>query len=131
MDPLKRAYYEAKFERAYLRAKGNGFQEFFNELMTRACKSDFLPCRPWGKRGDRKNDGFLKSQRRLFQVYAPNEMSERAAIKKIREDFNGAKKYWKIHFDHWSFVHNAYDGLPSHVHMEILELEKKNGGVKI
>ena len=38
-----------------------------------------MACRPWGDRGDRKNDGFLKSERRL-QVYAPNEMSEAKAI---------------------------------------------------
>lgn len=25
--------------------------------------------------GDRKNDGYLKSEQRVFQVYAPNEMN--------------------------------------------------------
>jgi hypothetical protein len=131
MDPLTKAYYEAKFEKEYLRAKGDAFQNFFEDLMKRAYKADFLPCRPWGKRGDKKNDGFLKSERRLFQVYGPNEMKERQAIAKIREDFEGAIEHWKKHFDKWSFVHNAHDGLPPHVQKEILDLESAHPGLTI
>jgi hypothetical protein len=131
MDPLEKAYYEAKFENAYLRAKGDAFQSFFEDLMSRAYKADFMACRPWGNRGDRKNDGFLKSERRLFQAYAPNEMTEAQAIKKIREDFAGAKAYWNVYFDTWVFVHNAVDGLPPHVQKEILEFERKNPGVAL
>jgi len=74
---LQQAYYELKFENAFHQAKGNAFQELFEKLMGLAYKADFMACRPWGNRGDRKNDGFLKSERRLFQVYAPNEMNER------------------------------------------------------
>ena len=131
MEPLERAYYEAKFDYAYVRAKGDGFQTFFEDLMTRAYKADFMPCRPWGNRGDRKNDGFLKSERRLFQVYAPNEMTEAKAIKKIREDFEGAKAHWHIDFDKWVFAHNAIDGLPPHVQAVILELERSNPGMTL
>jgi hypothetical protein len=71
---LPDAYYEQKFENEFLRAKGEAFQILFERLMGLAYKADFMACRPWGNQGDRKNDGFLKSERRLFQVYAPNEM---------------------------------------------------------
>lgn len=131
MEKLEKAYYESKFEIEFLRAKGNAFQSFFNDLMERAYKSNYMSCRPWGNRGDQKNDGFLKSERRLFQVYAPNEMTERDAIKKIDEDFNGAKEFWRKYFDKWSFVHNASDGLPPHVQKKILDLEKDNPGIKL
>lgn len=131
MQPLEKAFYESKLENAFLRAKGNTFQTFFNELMGRAYKSDYMPCRPWGKHGDRKNDGFLKSEHRLFQVYAPNEMTEKAAIDKMDEDFEGAKDYWGEHFDKWAFVHNAYDGIPPHVQKKMLDLEKANPGIKL
>ncbi|MCI5114841.1 MAG: hypothetical protein D3921_06410 [Candidatus Electrothrix sp. AW1] len=94
-----------------------------------AYKADFMACRPWGKIGDRKNDGFLKSERRLFQVYAPNEMKTKDAIKKIKEDFEGAKVHWDTYFDKWVFVHNAEDGLPPHVHELILEFEQANPGI--
>jgi len=131
MKPLEKAYYETKFENEFLKAKGNAFQAFFNDLMGRAYKSDYMPCRPWGNRGDRKNDGFLKSERRLFQVYAPNEMTEKEAIDKIREDFEGAKDFWGEHFNKWAFVHNAYDGIPPHVQKEMLDLEQANPRIKL
>lgn len=128
---LHDAYYEQKFENAFLRAKGNEFQIFFERLMGLAYKADFMACRPWAKEGDRKNDGFLKSERRLFQVYAPNEMTAAKATSKIKADFEGAKTHWGKHFDKWCFVHNATDGLPPHVQALLLELEAANEGIHL
>lgn len=128
---LQDAYYEARFENAFLRAKGDEFQTFFERLMGLAYKADFMACRPWGNQGDRKNDGFLKSERRLFQVYAPNEMEAKKAITKITEDFEGAKVHWRAYFDKWVFVHNATDGLPPHVQSILLEFEKANPGISV
>lgn len=128
---LPDAYYEQKFENAFLRAKGNEFQTFFERLMGLAYKTDFMACRPWGKEGDRKNDGYLKSERRLFQVYAPNDMDAAKATAKITEDFQGAKAYWGKHFDNWVFVHNAMDGLPPHVQQLLLDFEVANSGLKL
>jgi hypothetical protein len=128
---LQEAYYELRFEIAFRRSKGAEFQTFFERLMGLAYKADFMACRPWGKIGDRKNDGFLKSERHLFQVYAPNEMEATKAINKITEDFEGAKAYWGKHFNKWSFVHNAIDGLPPHVQKVILDFEKANPGITL
>lgn len=110
MDSLRRAYYEMAFENAYLKKGGNGFQDFFSEIMEKCHPSDFQRVRPWGNIGDRKNDGYLRSGRTLFQVYAPNEMSANEAIAKIQEDFNGALPYWQQYFDKWVFVHNSKNG---------------------
>lgn len=128
---LTDAFYEQKFENAFLRAKGDEFQTFFETLMSKAYKADFMPCRPWGNQGDRKNDGFLKSERRLFQVYAPNEMNSAKANAKITDDFNGAREYWRTHFDFWTFVHNATSGLPPHVLKLLLDFEANNSDVKL
>lgn len=125
------AYYEQKFEIAFLRAKGDEFQTFFERLMSLAYKSDFMACRPWGNLGDRKNDGFLKSERCLFQVYAPNELELRKAKAKITDDFEGAKEYWGNYFDKWVFVHNATDGLPPHIHTLLFDFEKANFGIQL
>lgn len=130
MNPSE-TYYEQKFEMEFRRTKGNTFQNFFERLMGLAYKADFMACRPWGKQGDRKNDGFLKSERRLFQVYAPNEMKEAKAIAKIGEDFEGAKDHWRSHFDTWVFVHNSADGLPPHVHKLLLDFGAANPGIKL
>ncbi len=128
---LKDAYYEQKFENEFLRSKGDAFQAFFERLMGLAYKGDFMACRPWGNQGDRKNDGFLKSERRLFQVYAPNEMAATKAKTKITEDFEGAKEHWSKHFDEWVFVHNATDGLPPHVQNLLLNFEADNPGISL
>lgn len=128
---LQSACYELRFENAFLRAKGDEFQTFFERLMGLAYKADFMACRPWGNVGDHKNDGFLKSERRLFQVYAPNVMTAKKAIAKITEDFDGAKIHWGKHFNKWTFVHNATDGLPPHVQMLLLEFEKANADITI
>lgn len=128
---LQDAFYEQKFENEFLRAKGDAFQTLFERLMGLAYKADFMACRPWGNQGDRKNDGFLKSERRLFQVYAPNEMNAAKVKAKIKEDFAGAKEHWAIHFDKWVFVHNATDGLPPHVQRLLLDFETANPGVRI
>jgi len=128
---LKEAYYEQKFENEFLRSKGDAFQTFFERLMGLAYKGDFMACRPWGNQGDRKNDGFLKSERRLFQVYAPNEMGATKAKTKITEDFEGAKEHWSKHFDEWVFVHNATDGLPPHVQKLLLDFGADNPGIQL
>lgn len=128
---LQQAYYELRFEVAFRSAKGDEFQTFFERLMGLAYKADFMACRPWGNQGDHKNDGFLKSERRLFQVYAPNEMTAAKAITKIGEDFDGAKAYWGTQFDKWVFAHNATDGLPPHVQKALLDFEKANPGITI
>lgn len=126
---LQDAYYEQKFENEFLRAKGDAFQTFFERLMGLAYKADFMACRPWGNQGDQKNDGFLKSERRLFQVYAPNEMDAAKAKAKIAQDFEGAKEHWGEHFGAWVFVHNATDGLPPHVQQLLLDFEAANQGI--
>jgi hypothetical protein len=128
--PLADSYYTL-FENRFLKAKGDALQTFFEDLMGRAFPGDFMPCRPWGNEGDRKNDGFLQSQRRLFQVYAPNEMKKAVAEAKIKEDFAGALQHWRVHFDHWTFVHNAHDGLRPHVQQVILDTQRANPGVTI
>ena len=128
---LEQAYYELRFVDAFRSAKGDAFQTFFEKLMGLAYKADFMACRPWGNQGDRKNDGFLKSERRLFQVYAPNEMEAVKAIAKINEDFDGAKAYWGQHFDKWVFAHNAVGGLPPHVQRLLLDFEQANPGIRM
>lgn len=128
---LQDAYYELKFENEFLRAKGDAFQTLFERLMNLAYKADFMACRPWGNQGDRKNDGFLKSERRLFQVYAPNEMNAIKATAKITADFAGAKEHWGEYFDKWVFIHNATGGLPPHVLQLLLSFEAANPGIRL
>jgi hypothetical protein len=116
MDPLTKAFYELWFKTKFLQAKGLAFQTLFATIMGKAHPEDSIACRPWGATGDRKNDGCLRSECFLFQVYSPNELRATRTIKKIREDFTQALPHWQKHFETWVFVHNAIDG----VHLSIL-----------
>ena len=132
MDRIQQLNYEKDFRIAFLESKGDGFQRLFEKLMMKAHPNDFMACRPWGNVGDRKNDGYLPSARILYQSYAPNEMGAAEAIKKINEDFEGAKAHWKEYFDEWTFVHNAYDGrLGPHIIEQLAKLKQANPEIRI
>ena len=131
MDESTEVFYELRFKTQFLEAKGAAFQDLFVAIMSKAHPSDFMPCRPWGAVGDRKNDGYLKSERRLFQVYAHNELKVSQTIAKIREDFTEALPHWRDHFGTWVFVHNTTGGLPPDVIATLLDLEKYHGQIKV
>ncbi len=124
MDDPKRRYYQAIFENACFTKKMNEFQDFFSDIMEMRYPGDFIRVRPWGRYGDRKNDGFLKSKGILFQVYAPKNLETTKAAKKISEDFEGAVKHWREDLKEWVFVHNDKDGLGPEGTAQILHLEK-------
>lgn len=130
MEELKSAYYELRFRLRYVESNGEAFQDFFSTIMEMRYPGDFARVRPWGKFGDRKNDGYLRSKRKLFQCYAPREMDLRKCIKKITADFTGALPYWKPHFDEWVFTHNDITGLAPDVLELLLGLSKKHKPVK-
>ena len=131
MDSLQRAYYEKAFLAEFLEKKGTAFQDFFSTIMEKAHPGDFQRIRPWGNKGDQKNDGYLKSERSLFQVYAPNEMKAKDAVDKIEEDFNGALPYWEEYFNRWVFVHNSHQGLGPDVEKKLLEIESSNKQINV
>jgi hypothetical protein len=131
IDPLQRAYYDAQYELNYRKSKGNTFQDFFSDIMERCHPNDYLRTRPWGNRGDSKNDGYLGSERTLFQVYAPSEMSEAKAVRKIHDDFHGCLPHWREFFDEWVFVHNSADGVGPGVTGKLLKLREDNRPLRV
>lgn len=126
MEDLTTAHYEMKFHLTFLEAAGDSFQDLFSSVMELRYPGDFARVRPWGNIGDRKNDGYLRSQRKLFQCYAPRGMTLAKCLEKINEDFAGALPYWKQHFDQWIFTHNDTQGLAPDVLNLLLELSNQN-----
>jgi hypothetical protein len=123
MDEFERAFRELQFTTTFLEKKGSEFQDWFATIMEKRYPGDFIRVRPWGKAGDRKNDGYVGSKRWLFQVYAPNEMSAKEALVKIDEDYNGVFPFWEKCFDTWIFVHNSKQGLGPDVTAKLVELD--------
>ena len=70
MDANQKMYAHVMFQNKVLQANGNQFEDLFTDVMTRR-NSGFTQIRPYGNIGDRKNDGYIKSEGRYFQVYAP------------------------------------------------------------
>ncbi len=126
MDDLTRHYYELTYRVAFMERKGEAFQSFFSDIMEKRHPADFIRVRPWGNIGDQKNDGYLRSERILFQCYAPNDLAASACIAKIDEDLNGALPHWKKHFGTWVFVHNGLSGLGPEVTAHLLALDAKH-----
>lgn len=95
MNTTEKALVRVMLENKLLKAKGQQFEDLFTAIMGRA-RADFRPIKPQGKIGDRKNDGCEPLVGRYFQVYAPEDASEKEseAIKKIHTDFAGLKSYW-------------------------------------
>lgn len=126
MLDLRSAYYEMKFRLVYGESRGDSFQDLFSTIMELRYPGDFVRVRPWGSAGDRKNDGYLRSQRKLFQCFAPREMRLPKCITKINGDFTAALPYWKEHFDQWIFAHNDVKGLAADVLKLLLDLSAKH-----
>ncbi len=99
--------------------------------MARRYPGDYQPQAPWGKDGDRKNDGYLKSERQLFQCYAPRELAQQPTVTKIAEDFAGALPHWEKYFGTWVFVHNVIPGTPAFVTEELLRLESAHRPLRL
>jgi hypothetical protein len=91
MTPAQRLIAQKFFELEVRRNKGSAFQDLFNRVMERRFPDDFVPIRPYGKMGDRKNDGYVRSCGRFYQVYAPlnAERNEGTAATKAEKDFAG------------------------------------------
>lgn len=130
MEKLTRQFYELQYELRFRSAHGEAFQDFFSDAMELRYPADFQRVRPWGNLGDRKNDGYLKSERKLFQVYGPKGIEIAKTLAKINEDFLEAKPYWTAYFDNWIFVHNDPDGIAADVLHLLQELETTHSPIK-
>ncbi len=128
-DPF---FFEREFELRFLKSRGNAFQDLFSEVMEKAYPGDFQRIRPHGNMGDLKCDGYLTSQRTVFQVYAPEDIrSLQRLLRKIREDFTEAVQHWTGRIDRWVFVHNSQTGLPAQAKQLLDDLGKQVSAPKV
>jgi hypothetical protein len=77
-------------------SKGQSFEDLFVSIFQRALP-DFVPVKPQGSLGDRKNDGYDRSSGTYFQVYAPENLhlSAQEAVAKLANDFSGLQVFWQ------------------------------------
>lgn len=129
MDDLAKNHYRMQFKLKCYETAGGDFQTFFDGIMEARYPDDYQKIKPWGPAGDRKNDGYLRSAKTLFQCYGPKNMSPQTTAKKIEDDFGGALVFWgPDYFATWTFVHNSMDGLPPHAEKALSDLRSANEG---
>jgi hypothetical protein len=119
--------FEREFELRFLKSQGEAFQELFAEIMERRYPGDFQRVRPHGRSGDHKCDGYLASQRTVFQVYGPERLVLHRLLRKLHYDFAGAIQHWAARMERWVFVHNQRAGLPPQAVQVIDDLRNHPG----
>lgn len=95
MNTEEKALTRILFQREVLRANGQAYEDLFVRIMQYA-NPNFIPIKPHGNVGDRKNDGYDNKMGRYYQVFAPENPNANvaAAVRKAKTDFRGLKKYW-------------------------------------
>lgn len=130
MGPEQSLYAALIFENRVRSATGFDYENLFHEVMLLKHPSGaFIPIEPYGKLGDRKNDGYIPSQKTFFQVYAPKSPSEKlaAAASKAKTDFAGLRTHWQARcpIEHYRFVFNdGFTGSVAPLEFALLEIEK-------
>lgn len=117
------------FKNRIYSSDGQMFEDFFSSIMVKS-NPNFTQVKPYGRIGDRKNDGFDKTTGEYFQVFAPQDIHNPStiteAIAKLDGDFKGLCDYWndKYPIKHYNFVVNdKYRGVPPQLYAKISELE--------
>ncbi len=130
MDKMERAFYYVSFDLAFLSKTGNEFQSLFSSIMSARYPTDFISTRTWGQEGDHKCDGYILSTGSFYQVYAPDDLDAKTAVKKMQDDFAGALEKWHEKIENWVFVHNARVGVPPHILQQLTDFKKDNASIE-
>jgi len=119
-DKIKLSFYEKD---------GNSFENFVVNLYKIQYPA-LLGVKPQGSKGDGANDGYLAGELAL-QVYAPQKLNAKEAIKKIEHDFQRIKEEgWD--FREWHFVVNdKFNDIPRDIHHKIDELNQENPNIRL
>lgn len=108
MTPLDRNYLSLQFWNKIYQKNGAAFQAFFEEIMERT--PGFQKIKPYGREGDKGNDGYRPAEGIYYQVYAPAEPGEKEgdATQKFKDDFSKLRDGWDriSTIKEYNFVYN-------------------------
>ncbi len=132
MDGITIAWYGLHIELALLKKNEQEYEDFFCEVMKLKYSNDFQLIKAAGRDGDGKADGYLISEKCVYQSYAPSSgFNKSNLLKKIEGDFNGAIGKWGDRLKKWVFLHNSQEGLPKYGLDLILKLRDENPMIEI
>ena len=125
MNTQEKTFARCQFQLKIHQADGQKFEDIFTSIMNYT-ETDFQQIKPWGKIGDRKNDGYIKSKGIYYQVYAPEEISISYinAVNKLNADFNGLKSHWSSIKEFFFVVNDKYKGVNADCEQTIQQLKE-------
>ncbi|HHM2189858.1 hypothetical protein ELJ63_30425, partial [Klebsiella pneumoniae] len=85
----------ARMRLEILRSNGVEYQRLFETVMELSYPEKFRKVKPWGRKGDGGNDGYIPERGEYYQVYAPEELNRETikfAIKKMKADVEKIKE---------------------------------------
>jgi len=110
------------------------FKDYSKKIMGYRYPDDFMPIKPYGAIGDRKNDGYCQRTGVYHQVFAPEQPNARVTVvtaaKKAKNDFAGLKKAWDAAtpIKKYRFVFNdEYMGCPPDVALICTDIALEHG----
>ena len=125
-NDFQKYFYATLFKIDFLMSGGQAFEDLFTSIMKCRYGSDFRLIQAYGRSGDKKTDGYLKSEKTVYQCYAPQQIKLSVIRKKISDDYFGAKDFWGDRMKRWRFVHNSTKGLPPEVENSLIDLDIEN-----
>jgi len=132
LEQITSSWYALHIKVALLEKKEQEYEDFFCWVMEKKHGTDFQRVKAAGKEGDAKSDGFLFTEKCVFQSYAPSSGFQKAKLlAKIDGDFEGAKERWGKRMKQWAFVHNEPEGLPPYAQFKIMDLDEANSEIAI
>jgi hypothetical protein len=107
---------------------GNAFETLFQDIGKALWGTAFHATIPMGSRGDLKCDGWRPDVGYCYQCYGPRygQANVGEALKKVEEDFRGAKEHWKELLQRWFFVVGLHsDKIPSQISRLMAQLSNE------
>ncbi|MBN9564265.1 MAG: hypothetical protein J0H14_26590 [Alphaproteobacteria bacterium] len=107
---------------------GDAFETLFQDIGKALWGEGFHATIPMGSRGDLKCDGWRPDVGYVYQCYGPRygQVNVSDALKKVEEDFRGARDHWNELLKKWWFVVGLYrDKIPSEISRLMAELSEK------
>ncbi|MDD8025444.1 MAG: hypothetical protein PHI34_02940 [Acidobacteriota bacterium] len=130
MNNFDKNYLKLQFELRIHESNGSQFQIFFEGIMG-AAFSDFQKVRPYGNKGDGGNDGYRPDDGIYYQIYSPQNPTEKEAeaALKLKKDFEKLKINWDeiSRIRVFYFVYNdKFNGVGIEIDGALAELKRSN-----
>lgn len=137
MTEVRKLYGCMMFENRLLRADGDAFEDLFCDLMKERFPG-FQKVKPYGKIGDKKNDGFIEEEGKFYALYGPEDITKdvttRYASTKAKSDVEGLITNWSASYELkevFFVVNDKGNGLPAPIHEIIKQLNSSYENIKV